>query len=125
MIVDAGIEGHKLPHEDNIKKVPINGNVGEFLIAEAKYRGVEKKPIVSLMDCVEYSKKDEGLMVLDNFVATINKGSLIVEDGKHRGEVHLLKAVWIENLDQKVTSKDDPTEFGVQCLDEMFTKYGK
>ena len=61
----------------------------------------------------------------EKFAATINKGSLIVEDGKHRGEVHLLKIVWTENLDQKVTSKDDPTEVGVQCLDEMFTKYGK
>ena len=61
----------------------------------------------------------------EKYVATINKGSLIVEDGKHRGEVHLLKIVWDENLDQKVTSKDDPTEFGVHCLDEMFTKYGK
>ena len=43
---------------------------------------------------------------------TINKGSLIVEDGKHRGEVHLLKTVWNENLTQKLTSKDDPTEVG-------------
>ena len=33
--------------------------------------------------------------------------------------------MWTENLDQKVTSKDDPTEFGVHCLDEMFTKYSK
>ena len=38
---------------------------------------------------------------------------MIVEDGKHRGEVHLLKTVWNENLDQKVISKDDPTKFGV------------
>ena len=33
--------------------------------------------------------------------------------------------MWTENLEQKVTSKDDPIEVGVQCLDEMFTKYGK
>ena len=24
-----------------------------------------------------------------------------------------------------MTSKDDPTEVGIQCLDEIFTKYGK
>ena len=33
MLVDAGIEGDELPHEDNIKKVPINGPVDEFPIA--------------------------------------------------------------------------------------------
>ena len=49
----------------------------------------------------------------EKFAATINKGSLIVEDGKHRGEVHLLNTVWTENRDQKVTSKDDPTEVGI------------
>ncbi len=40
MFVDAGIEGD------------------EFLIAETKDRDVEKKSIVSLMDCVEDSKKN-------------------------------------------------------------------
>ena len=68
---------------------------------------------MTLMDYVEDSKKHECLMVLEKSIATINKEILIVEDGKHRGEVHLLKTVWIENLAQKVTSKDDPTEFGV------------
>ena len=63
MFVDAGIEGDELPHEDNIKKVPINGPVDEFLIAETKDRDVEKKSIVSLTDFVEDSRKHEGLMV--------------------------------------------------------------
>ena len=61
--MDAGIEGDELPHEENIKKVPINGPVDEFLIAETKDRDVEKKSIVSLMDFVEDSKKHEGFMV--------------------------------------------------------------
>ena len=36
MFMDAGIEGDELPHEENIKKVPINVPVDEFLIEKTK-----------------------------------------------------------------------------------------
>ena len=89
MFMDAGIEGNELPHEDNIKKVPINGPVDEFLIAETKVRDVEKKSIVSLMDCVEDSKKHEGLMVLgklneakDPYELNISSWCMVIRCGR-------------------------------------------
>ena len=101
--MDAGIEGDELPHEDNIKKVPINGPVDEFLIAETKDRDVEKKSIVSLMDCVEDSKKHEGLMVSwklneaqDPFVLKINSCSLVIGCGSNVREQSLGTVMNIE-----------------------------
>ena len=63
----------------------------------------EKKNEIALSHIDEQSEnhihveKEIVSRLSEKYATTINKGSLIVEDGKHRGEVHLLKTVWTEN----------------------------